>query len=130
MNGLLGHTGETTVLISSHELVEIEEFITHVAFLGSGKVLFQESMGDLKARLRKVRVTLDRQVELPAVLPAAWLDVSVEGSVVTFVDTQFSDEQLGERITAAIGQVQQVETQPIALRSIFTSVARATRRKV
>ena len=130
MNGLLGHTGETTVLISSHELVEIEEFITHVAFLGSGKVLFQESMGDLKARLRKVRVTLDRQVKLPAVLPAAWLDVSVEGSVVTFVDTQFSDERLGERIAAAIGQVQQVEAQPIALRSIFTSVARATRRKV
>ena len=130
MNGLLRHSGEMTVLISSHELAEIEEFITHVAFLGSGTVLFQEAMADLKARLRRVRVTLDRQVQLPADLPEAWLDVSVEGTLVTFVDTQFSDEQLGERITAAIGPVQQIETQPIALRSIFTSVARAARRKV
>ena len=130
MTGLLRHTGEMTVLISSHELTEIEEFITHLAFLSSGTVLFQEAMGDLKSRLRKVRVTLDRRVEAPADLPTAWLDVSVEGGVVTFVDTDFSEEQLSERITAAIGQVQQIQTQPIALRSIFTTLARATRRKV
>ena len=125
MNGLLRHTDEMTVLISSYELAEIECFITHVAFLDSGTVLFQESMEDLKARLRKVRVALERRAHLSAELPPEWLDVSVDDNVVTFVDTRFSDEQFRARIARVIGQARQIDLQPIALRSIFTTLARA-----
>ena len=35
-NGLQSQAGEVTVLISSHELGEIEEVTTHVAFLDRG----------------------------------------------------------------------------------------------
>ena len=59
MEGLRQQAGEMTILISSHELSEIEEVTTHVAFLDHGTVLFQEAMSDLTARLRHVRVTLE-----------------------------------------------------------------------
>jgi ABC-2 type transport system ATP-binding protein len=47
MEGLLGQAGDMTILISSHELAEIDGVATHVAFLDEGKLLFQESMSDL-----------------------------------------------------------------------------------
>src|SRR5437762_10517639 len=59
MEGLLAQAGEMTVLISSHELGEIEGVATDVAFIEDGMLLFQESMGDLTERFRDVRVTLD-----------------------------------------------------------------------
>src|ERR1700686_841973 len=59
MEGLLQQAGDMTILISSHELGEIDGVATHVAFLDEGKLLFQESMSDLIARFREVHVTLD-----------------------------------------------------------------------
>src|SRR5258708_6769920 len=66
MEGLLRQAGEMTVLISSHELGEIDGVATHVAFLDEGKLLFGESMDDLVARFREVRVTLEREAHAPA----------------------------------------------------------------
>src|SRR5581483_5950806 len=43
MEGLLQQAGEMTVLISSHELAEIEGVASHIAFLDRGTLLFQES---------------------------------------------------------------------------------------
>jgi ABC-2 type transport system ATP-binding protein len=42
MEGLLDQAGEMTILISSHELGEIDGVATHVAFLDEGKVLFHD----------------------------------------------------------------------------------------
>src|SRR5580704_10092132 len=47
MEGLLEQAGEMTVLVSSHELSEIEGLASHVAFLDEGKLLFIETMADL-----------------------------------------------------------------------------------
>ena len=52
--------GEMTVLLSSHELGEIDGVATHVAFLDEGKLLFQESMSELMGRFREVHVTLEQ----------------------------------------------------------------------
>src|SRR5215470_14965042 len=59
MEGLLRQAGEMTILISSHELAEIDGVATHVAFLDEGRLLFEESMSDLMARFREVHVTLE-----------------------------------------------------------------------
>jgi ABC-2 type transport system ATP-binding protein len=126
MGGLLRHTREMTVLISSHELVEIEHVTTHLAFLDKGRVLFEEPMDDLKARLRRVRLILDGRPQIKE-LPREWMDVRIEGNIVTFVETRFSEQQPASRIAAVIGQPCKIETEPIALRSIFTTLARAIR---
>jgi ABC-2 type transport system ATP-binding protein len=81
MDGLLRHTCEMTVLISSHELAEIEHVTTHLAFLDKGRVLFEEPMDDLKARLRRVRLALDGRPQIKE-LPREWLDVRIEGNIV------------------------------------------------
>jgi len=133
MEGLLQQAGEMTILISSHELGEIDGVATHVAFLDEGRLLFEESMSDLVARFREVHVTLERNGSqnrdelVAAPFPKCWLRVRSVGNVLSFVDTQFSEGDVGERLRALVGNVRTVDAQPMALRSIFTTLARAAR---
>lgn len=48
IDGFLGQARQMSILISSHELDEVERFATHVAFLHEGRLLFQGSIADLK----------------------------------------------------------------------------------
>ena len=127
MEGLLEQAGEMTIFISSHELSEIEGLATHVAFLDNGKLQFEESMSELSARFREVHVTLDREAVAPQNAPKQWMNVRTMGSVLTFVDSSFSEERLSQGIAVLNGSVRNVDTQPMGLRSIFTALARAAR---
>jgi ABC-2 type transport system ATP-binding protein len=127
MEGLLQQAGETTILISSHELGEIDGVATHVAFLDEGKLLFQESMSDLTGRFREVRVTLEVDAAEPTQAPKEWMQIRTVGNVLTFVDTRFDENSLSERIRSRIEGVRGIDAQPMALRSIFTTLARAAR---
>jgi ABC-2 type transport system ATP-binding protein len=127
MEDLLLQAGEMTLLISSQELGEIEHVTTHVGFLDGGKMLLEEPMSDLSARLREVRVTLEQAAEIPQGLPKEWLGARAFGNVFSFVDTRYAEGQLGERVRALLGPVRQIDAQPMALRSVFTTLARAAR---
>jgi ABC-2 type transport system ATP-binding protein len=127
MEGLLLDAGDMTMLISSHELGEIENVATHVGFLDAGKILLEESMSDLNARLREVRVTLERPAAVPERLPKEWLQARAFGNVLSFVDTRYSEDDLGERLRSLLGPVRQIDAQPMPLRSVFTTLARAAR---
>ena len=48
IGGFLRRAGRMTILISSHELDEVQRFATHVAFLHEGRLLFQGPVGDLR----------------------------------------------------------------------------------
>jgi ABC-2 type transport system ATP-binding protein len=50
--GFMGQAGHTTILISSHELDEVQRFATHVAFLHEGRLLFQGSLASLADHAR------------------------------------------------------------------------------
>jgi ABC-2 type transport system ATP-binding protein len=127
MESLIQQAGDMTVLISSHELSEIDHFATHVGFLDEGRLLFSETMADLTERFREVRVTLEQAASAPHPLPSDWLCVRAVGSVVSFIDTRFSEATLGERIRSLMNGVRSIDTQPMALRSIFTTLARSLR---
>jgi ABC-2 type transport system ATP-binding protein len=125
MEGLIAQVGETTLLISTHELSEIEGLATHVAFLDEGEVLFEQSLGELMERFREVRVTLDREASAPADAPPGWLDVRASGAAMTFVDSHFSEGELNGSVGTLLAGVRRVEAEPMSLRSIFTALARA-----
>src|SRR3954465_313042 len=84
VNGLLQQAADTTVLISSHELTEIESFTTHVAFMLNGKLFLQEAIETLQGRFRSVSVTLSAVKELPQPLPEGWFLPQIEGHRLHF----------------------------------------------
>jgi len=84
-------------------------------------------MSELTDRFREIHVTLEREAHAPDQVPKNWLHVRAMGNVLAFVDTRFKEEKLGERIGSVLSGVRRVDAQPMGLRSIFTTLARATR---
>jgi ABC-2 type transport system ATP-binding protein len=60
IDGFLRQAGKTTILVSSHELDEVERFATHVAFLHEGRLLFQGSVAALAEHARPLLLAAGR----------------------------------------------------------------------
>jgi ABC-2 type transport system ATP-binding protein len=128
VSGLLQQAADTTILISSHELSEIESFTTHVAFLQNGRLLIQESIDDLRTRFREVLVTLSAAKEPALPLPDDWLLPATEGHRLRFIASNYQDdERLYRQLTERFGAVR-MECEPMALRAIANSLMQARRR--
>lgn len=130
VNGLLQQADDTTILISSHELTEIESFTTHVAFMQNGRLLLQEGIEKLQSRFREVNVTLSSVKDLPQPLPGDWLLPQIEGHRLRFVFSNYeSDEQLRQQLTQSFGAVQ-MDCAPMPLREIANTLMQHRKRKV
>lgn len=130
MDGLLGQAGEMTILISSHELAEIEGFATHVAFMDAGRVTLSATADDLAARFRRVSVTLRDPAAPTRSAPATWLALQVEGRRAVFVDSDHAGPQaLAGDITAHFGAAAQIDAAPMSLRDISKTLIRASRKE-
>jgi ABC-2 type transport system ATP-binding protein len=130
VNGLLQQAADTTILISSHELSEIESFTTHVAFMQNGRLLIQEAIEDLQARFRAVSVTLSAVKHLPAPPPADWLLPEIEGHRLRFVCSRYEgDPALLERLARHFGAVR-LETEAMPLRAIANALMQQRKREL
>ena len=129
MERLLRQADEMTIFISSQELTDIEGTVTHLGFLENGRLLFQEPMSELSARVREVRITLAGEAVRPPSAPADWINVSTSGNVLSFVDVHFSQDRLRGMIASLLQGVRNVDVQPIALRSIFIALTRSNQNR-
>jgi ABC-2 type transport system ATP-binding protein len=128
IEGLVGISQDTTMLISSHDLAEIESFATHIGFLDQGRLQFSQSMTDLSERFREVEVTLDGHASVPAGWPAQWLRPEAAASVVRFVDSRFDAERTTAEVRRLFGSDVRIASQAMSLRAIFVALARASRK--
>ena len=128
IEGLLPRTENTTVFISSHDLSEIESFASHIGFLDRGRLQFAEEMGSLAARFREVEVTLETPGAPPPQCPATWLNAQQSASVFRFVDSQFETERTMAEVRRVFGDALQVAVNPMPLRAIFVTLAKASRK--
>jgi ABC-2 type transport system ATP-binding protein len=124
IQGLLDRAPETTILLSSHDLAEIESFASHIGFLEQGRMLFSDEMAVLKERFREVTVTLERPCTLPDQMPAAWLQVETIDCVVRFVHSQFAGEASVAEVRAVFAGARDVTCEGMPLREIFLAIAR------
>jgi ABC-2 type transport system ATP-binding protein len=130
IEGLLESAGETTILISSHDLADIETFASHIGYLDRGRLQFSEEMTSLTARFREVEVIVEPPATLPAdrQWPATWLRPEATQALVRFVETRFDPEHTTGEIRRLFGRVQQISVNPMPLRAIFVTLARSTSR--
>ena len=127
VDGLLEQADETTILISSHELAEIEYFTSHIAFMDDGRLSFQESIDSLRHRFREVHVTLSVEKAWPTNASATWLAPQIQGHSLRFIETQFQDAQiLHSKLAEHFGAVQ-VDESPMSLREISKVLIREAR---
>jgi ABC-2 type transport system ATP-binding protein len=128
IEGVLECAEGVTILISSHDLSEVESFASHVGYLDRGRLQFSEEMASLSDRFREIEIIHGDHPQPLASLPAAWLSAEQSATVVRFVDSQFDQEQTFAEIHRLFGTAAQVSINPMPLRSIFTTLAKASRK--
>ena len=55
----------TTVVVSSHNLRELEDVCDHVGMMNKGKMLLERSLDDLQENIVKIQLALPEGVQLP-----------------------------------------------------------------
>lgn len=115
---LLGDVAErgTTVLVSSHNLRELEDVCDHVGILNKGRVLLERSLSDLQDNTVKLQVAYQGVTE--PVLPAELniLHRSHVGRVYTYI-VRGSSEEILRRMQIADPVL--LESIPLTLEEIF-----------
>ncbi len=135
VHGVLELAGQEawTVLISSHDLDEVERLVDDIGFMNEGRLLLTESFDELQRRFRRMEVTLaDEHQDMPIVvarpsrLPSTWLGVTTAGRVLRFVDERYSPAE-SERQIQRLFPGARVEAHPVTLREMFVALVRHQR---
>lgn len=105
----------TTVLISSHNLRELEDVCDHVGIMNHGKVLLERPLDQLQDNMVKLQVVFPEGTEeVPAELPV--LHASKTGRIYTLI-MRMNAQEATERLTKY--QPLLVDAVPLTLEEIF-----------
>ena len=106
----------TTVLVSSHNLRELEDVCDHVGIMSKGRVLLERSLSDLQENIVKLQVVwpTEKVPVLPADLPV--LHTSHVGRVYTYI-VRGSAGEISRRIEESGPMM--LEALPLSLEEIF-----------
>jgi ABC-2 type transport system ATP-binding protein len=132
IEGLLDSAEETTILVSSHDLGEIESFASHIGYLDRGRLEVSEEMASLAARFREVEIALDSPpiAPLDRIWPAHWLRPETAPAMVRFIETHFDSERTAREIGEMFSGVREIVAHPMPLRAIFVALARESGARV
>ena len=105
----------TTVLVSSHNLRELEDVCDHVGIMDHGKVLLERSLAQLQDNMVKLQVVFqDGVTEVPADLPV--LHASKVGRIHTLI-MRMNAEEATARLSTYNPML--VDAVPLTLEEIF-----------
>jgi len=105
----------TTVVISSHNLRELEDVCDHVGIMHKGKIVLERSLSDLQSDVYKINVAFEN--DLPTEIPGLTeLHRSKTGKLYTIIVRGDRDEVLGR-----IGELSPtfMDVLPLTLEEIF-----------
>lgn len=106
----------TTVLISSHNLRELEDVCDHVGIMFGGKVVLQKSLDDVKGNIRKIQIAFNGEFPEDLSKKIDILHRSEFGSVVTLI-AKGGAEKLKETISAYKPLI--LDILPLTLEEVF-----------
>jgi ABC-2 type transport system ATP-binding protein len=123
VRGLLESAGAEgwTVLLSSHDIGELELLADRVGILADGRMRLNASMDDVRARFKRVEVTASGPSPTNGI-DANWMSVERAGNRLGFIadtsDENALSSELSQRFPAA-----RAEVRPATLREVFVAVA-------
>ena len=121
---------EWTMLISSHDISEVERLADWIGIIDGGKLCVSESLESLQGRFRRVDVMLADGLVTEAQLPDNILLPEIAGPTARWTEAHFVDEQTtSERIRSLLPRDARLAFTPLSLRDIFVAVTRSLRLK-
>ncbi len=115
--------GEWTVVVSSHDIDEVDRLADRVAMLDAGRLRLHETTEALFGRFRRVEVT---GAAAEVVAAPGWLECERAGALTRFVETRYAGEPTERAWRERFGGAT-LTAQPMTLREIFMTQARLSR---
>jgi ABC-2 type transport system ATP-binding protein len=112
-----------TVMVSSHDIDEVERLADWVGLVNKGHLEFAEPMDSLQRRFRQIEAVLPASAELPTLLPPSWMAVERAGQLLKFVESDYAQERAEEKIRGLLPTVKSLTVNPMSLREIFLTLA-------
>lgn len=116
-----------SVLISSHDIEEVQRLCDRVTILNRGHLELNESTDELLERFRQVSVTFPEEAKLPKGLPAIWSEPQAIGRTIRFIDRQFHEAKLSELVGKHFPTATRHEVTALSLREVFVVLAKSFR---
>lgn len=107
---------EMTVIISSHNLFEIDEFCDRAGLLHKGQIVFDRELDSLKGNIQKIQTAFDRNYEKEDFDDIEILHFERNRSVV-YIIAKGDSEELKEKISAKEPKI--LDIVPLSLEEIF-----------
>ena len=114
-----------TVLVSSHDIDEVERLADWVGVMNDGRLDLAEPVPSLQARFRRVEATVPAERRLPDPAPASWLGVERAGQRIGFVESAYRGAESDADLARILGVAPTVT--PLSLREIFVVLAKTYR---
>ena len=116
-----------SVLVSSHDIDEVERLADWVGFIDHGRLVLAEPTPALLGRVRLIEVVFTddpASATARAASHASWIAAATAGRTLRFVDTAHDAPDAAARIAAAFPGAD-VRVSPMPLRDIFVTLARS-----
>jgi ABC-2 type transport system ATP-binding protein len=126
VRGLLESAGNEgwTVLISSHDLDELEALADWVGFLDGGRLRLSEPMDALRDRFKQIDVVLAEGAgPMLGKFPSEWLSVERSGRRISFLLAAGNGSE-GEELQRSFPEGARIDVRTASLREIFVGLAR------
>ncbi len=120
------NTQDGSVLMSSHEIDEVEQLADRIGILRNGRLTHDEPLSELLKRHRRITY---RSESKPEKLPTGCIQLRHAGRSGEFIETQFdsageSDAPYQQQLPAA----SHIEVHPMSLKEIYITIAREARK--
>jgi ABC-2 type transport system ATP-binding protein len=100
----------TTILISSHNLSDIERFCDTFAILDEGKIRFTDTIDEVKNKIRKIQAVFPNGVPSNIEKLEDITNISISGRVVRFITSNYNDVMTGQLTSLGASLVETIDT--------------------
>ncbi len=122
--------GNWTVVLATHEMVEVERLCDQVCLIDYGEAHLNEPLEDLQGRFRRWRLRLKDDSFEPGSRhdwPGSWLGVRREGDTVELVDAAAPDGDRRALFVKHFGELLEAESETMDLTEIYVAIQRGRR---
>jgi len=115
-----------TILLSSHDVHEVEQLCDHVTILNRGTTSLSESLSSLQNRFRSCSVTTQEPITLdPSKVPDSWILVkSLSPQSWSFIETAHDPEKDSPDFSHVFGPLSGQEATTLSLKDIYLALAK------
>lgn len=129
ITGLLEIAGEEglSVVLSSHDIEEVDRLADHVVLLNHGAVILDEDAEPLLARHRRVEILLPPDFGTLPKFPVGWIAPQSAGRMLRFTDTGYEPEAFARSLPKLFPGCPPPDIHPLSLRELFVTLVREGR---